>query len=83
MCRYNWHSAGSVGCPFPVVKYEYILQVSLNYTEPILSNRTRKLLRSEITKMLIALYNKLIYCVIYYNFRDTFVQYELVITNIV
>ena len=52
MCRYNWHSAGSLGWPFPVLKYKYIFQIK--YTEAILSNSTRKLIWFEITKMLIA-----------------------------
>ena len=25
VCRYNWHSAGSLGWPFPVLKYKYIV----------------------------------------------------------
>jgi len=50
--RYNWHSAGSLVWPFPVLKYKYIFQVK--YTESILSNSTRKLLWFEISKMLIA-----------------------------
>ena len=25
-CRYNWHSAGSPGRPFPMLKYYYIFQ---------------------------------------------------------
>jgi len=24
LCRYNWHSAGSLVWPFPVLKYKYI-----------------------------------------------------------
>ena len=43
MCRYKWHSADSTGCIFQI-----------KYTEAILSNSTRKLLRFEINKMLIA-----------------------------
>jgi len=39
---YNWHDAGSLGWPFPMLKYKYIFQ--LKYTEAILSNSTRKLL---------------------------------------
>jgi len=59
VCRYNWHSAGSPGWPFPVLKYKYIFQTK--YTETVLSNSTRKLLRFEIiSKMLIAVKNKLI-----------------------
>ena len=58
LCRYNRHSAGSLGWPFPVLKYKYISRTK--YTEAILSSASaRKLLRFEITKMLIA-----VYCVI-------------------
>jgi len=57
VCRYNWHSAGSLGWQFPVLKYKYF---QIKHTEAILSNTTRKLLRFEISKMLIAvLKNKL------------------------
>jgi len=52
MRRYNWHSAGSLGWPFAIVKYYYIFQIK--YTEAIFSNSTRKLLWFEIAKMLIA-----------------------------
>jgi len=52
VCQYNWHSAGSLGWPFPMLKYKYIFQIK--YTEAILSDRTRKLLWFEISKMLIA-----------------------------
>jgi len=51
--RYNWHSAGSLGWPFPVQIYQYIF-FQIEYTEAILSNSTRKQLLFEITKMLIA-----------------------------
>jgi len=52
VCRHNWHSAGSLGWPFPMLQYKYIFQIK--YAEAILSNSTRKLLLFEITKMLIA-----------------------------
>ena len=39
-----------------MLKYSYIFQIK--YTEAILSNSTRKLLWFEITKMLIAVYEK-------------------------
>ena len=48
----NWHSADSLGWPFPMLKYKYIFHIK--YTEAILSNSTRKLLWFEISKMLIA-----------------------------
>jgi len=63
VCRYNWHSAGSLGWPFPMLKYEYIFPTK--HTEAILSNSSRKLLGCEITKMLIAvLENKFIVIII-------------------
>ena len=50
MCRY---SAGSLGWPFSVLKYKHIFKIK--YTETLLSNSTRKLLRFE---MLIAVEKK-------------------------
>jgi len=41
-----------MGWPFPMLKYKYIFQIK--YTEAILSNSTRKLLKFEITEMLTA-----------------------------
>jgi len=52
MRRYNWHSAGSLGWPFQLLKYKFIFQIK--YTEAILSNSTRKLLWFEIAKMMTA-----------------------------
>ena len=52
VCRYNWHSAGSLGGPFPTQKCKYIFQIK--YTEAISSNCTQKLPLFEISKMLIA-----------------------------
>ena len=74
MCRYNWHSAGSLGWPFPMLKYKYILEIK--YTEAILSNSTRKLSWVEISKMLIAILkiNKFILSFIII-FGTTFVPY--------
>jgi len=37
VCQYNWHSAGSVGRPFPMLKYKCIFQIK--YTETILSKQ--------------------------------------------
>jgi len=62
---YNWRSAGSLGWPFPMLKYKYSFQAK--YTEAVLSNSTRKLLWFENAKMLIAVLKKNSYCVIYYN----------------
>jgi len=45
-------NSGSLGWPFPMVKYRYILQIKC--TEAVLSNSTWKLLWFETTKMLIA-----------------------------
>ena len=38
VCRYNWHSAGSLGWPFPMLKSKYIFQIK--YTDAILSSST-------------------------------------------
>jgi len=57
--KYNSHSAGYPRLAISNAKYKYVFQIK--YTETILSNSTRKFLRFEITKMLIAvLRNKLI-----------------------
>jgi len=37
VCRYNWHSAGFLGWPFPVLKYKYSFQIK--YTEAIFTAR--------------------------------------------
>ena len=59
VCRYNWHSAGSLGWTFSMLKYKYIFQIK--YTQAILSNSTGKLSLFEISKMRIAvLENKFI-----------------------
>jgi len=47
--RCNWHSAGSLGWPFPMLAFEFIFRVK--YTEAILSNSSRKLLRFETSKI--------------------------------
>ena len=52
VCRYSRHSAGSLCWPFPALKFEFIFQTK--YTEAILTNNTRKLLRFEITEILVA-----------------------------
>jgi len=74
VCRYNCHSAGFLSWPFPLQKYQYIFQIK--YTEAILSNSTRKLLWFEITKILMAVLEKKVYCVVCYNLRRTFVPCE-------
>jgi len=47
VCRYNWHSAGTLVWPFLVLTYKYIFQIK--YMETILCSR--KLLWFEITKI--------------------------------
>ena len=60
VCRYNWHSVGSLGWPFPVLKYKFLSEIK--YTEAIVSNSTRKLLWFEITKMLIVDFKMFLLC---------------------
>jgi len=76
VCRYNWHSAGSLGWTFSMLKYKYIFQIK--YTQAILSNSTGKLSLFEISKMLIAvLENKFIvlliavFCTLSFPIADT------------
>jgi len=52
VCQYNWCSAGSLGWPFPMLKYKY--SIHIQYTEAVLSNSNQKRLWFAITKMLIA-----------------------------
>jgi len=51
VCRYNWHSAGSLGWPLSILKYEYYFQIKY---KAVLSKQHWKLLQLEITKMTIA-----------------------------
>ena len=48
-------------------------RLQIKYMEAILSYSTRKLLWRESINMLIAVFKN--YCVIYFNFRHTFVPY--------
>ena len=41
VCRYSWHSAGSPGGPFSVLKYKRIF-FEIKHTEAVISNSTRK-----------------------------------------
>jgi len=50
----------SLSWPFPMLKYKYIFQIK--YTEAILSNSSRKLLRFEISKMLTAVKKINLWC---------------------
>jgi len=49
MRRYNWHSAGCLGWPFPMLKYKYIFEIKRK--KAILSKSTGKLLWCKIAKM--------------------------------
>jgi len=49
VCRYNWHSAGSLGWPFSVLKYKYILKIK--YTETVYQTALGNCYGLEITKM--------------------------------
>ena len=74
VCRYNWHTAGSLRWPFPMLEYECVFRIK--YTEAILSKQ-----RSE-TVMVWSYQNadcslrKTFYRVTYHNFRHTFVPYD-------
>jgi len=70
MRRYSWHSVGSLGWPFAMLKYYYIFQTKC--TEAIVSNSTRKLLWFEITKNVDCSFRKKLLL----HFRHTFVPSE-------
>ena len=50
VCRYNWHSAGSLGCPFPMLKYKYIF-LKQNIRKQFYQTALGKLIWFEIFKM--------------------------------
>jgi len=60
VCRYSWHSARSLGWPFPVLKYKYFFSNKIYGNN--LSNSTRKLLWFEITKMMTAVKKINLFC---------------------
>ena len=63
MCRYNLHSAGSLGWPFPVLKYEYIFQIK--YTKQLYQTALGNCYGLKLAKCLLQ------HCVTNYNFRYT------------
>ena len=40
VCRYNWHSAGSLGWPFPMPKYKYIFQIQYTWRHRVYGHDT-------------------------------------------
>jgi len=68
VCRYNWHSAGSLGWPFPCKNIDIFFKrnIQKQFYRTALGNwHGRKLAKCWLQ------FKK--YCVIYYNFRHTFV----------
>ena len=77
VCRYNWHSAGSLCWPFSIsmLKYKCIFANKIYGSNFIKQHlETGMIWKYQKSKMLIAV-SKKNYCVIYYNFRHTFVSY--------
>jgi len=73
VCRYSRHSAGSLGRPFPMLKYKYISEIK--YTEAIfLSDSARKTVTDFLKLPNCRLqFKNNFFRVICYNFRHTFV----------
>ena len=73
-CRYSWHSAGSLGWPFPAMKYKYIFfkyNTRKQFYQPALRNcHGLNLPQCRLQ------FKKKRYCVVYYNLRHTFVPYK-------
>jgi len=69
------HSAGSLGWPFPMLKYNYVIFFPIKRTEAIFfQTALGNCYGVEITKMLSAVFKINLLC--YYNFRHTFVPYR-------
>jgi len=68
VCRYNWHIANSLGWPFPLqIKYtEAILIIIKQHSKTVMVRNHQNADRS---------LKKLICCVIYCNFRHSFLHY--------
>jgi len=60
VCQYNWHSAGSLGWPFPMLKYKYIFQIK--NMEAIFFTQHSETVWFEINKMLIAFKKIILLC---------------------
>ena len=69
MRRYNWHSAVSLGWPFPMLKYKYIF-FKYNRRKQFYQTVLGNLYALKLAK---CWFSFEIYCAIYYNFRQTFV----------
>jgi len=54
VCRYSWHSAGSLGWPFPMLKYEYIFSNGTYESSFIELHSETVMAWLQITRMLIA-----------------------------
>jgi len=60
VCRYNWHSAGSLVWPLPMLKYKYIFQIK--YTEATFIKQHSELSGFEITKLIIVVQEEKLLC---------------------
>ena len=75
VCRYNWHSADSLGWPFPILKYRYIFRIK--YTKQFYRIALGNCYGLKLAKCRLQ-FKKQIYRVIYNNFRHNFVPYTIV-----
>jgi len=69
----HWHSAGSLCWPFPMLKYKYIFADKI-YGSNFIKQHSETVMVWNYQNADCSL-KKSIYCVIYYNFRHTFVPY--------
>jgi len=69
----HWHTAGSLCWPFPMLKYKYIFADKI-YGSNFIKQHSETVMVWNYQNADCSL-KKSIYCVIYYNFRHTFVPY--------
>ena len=71
VCRYNWHSAGSLGWPFPVLKYKYIFSNKI-YGRNFIKQHSETVMARNSQNADCSLRKNIILS-FYHNFRQTFV----------
>ena len=75
VCRYSWHSAGSRGWPFPVLKCQYIFTDKI-YGSNFIEQHSETVIVLNYQGAVYSLRKKF-YCDVCYNFLHTLVAYWL------
>ena len=95
MRRYNWHRAGSLGCPFPMQKFKYIFQaknIRKQFYQTTLGNcyslklpKWRLLFeKNRFSVLFVIIFGTLSFpfaCILYYTQRCSLKMYSIVIIH--